>query len=63
MRLSRFRPFTTGKFSRFALAALAMSFAPTAVSAQFSGLFSTGVDGAGVKLGTRRYREYQKYRN
>ena len=50
MRLSEFRPFTTGKFSRFALAALAMSFAPSAVSAQFSGLFSTGVDGAGVKL-------------
>ena len=50
MRLSEFRPFTTGKFSRFALAALAMSFSPTAASAQFSGLFSTGVDGAGVKL-------------
>ena len=63
MRLSEFRPFTTGKFSRFALAALAMSFAPTAVSAQFSGLFSTGVDGAGVKLASGTDTHYQVVEN
>ena len=63
MRLSEFRPFATSKFSHFALAVLAMSFAPTAVSAQFSGLFSTGVDGAGVKMGSGTDTHYKVVEN
>ena len=63
MRLSEFRPFATSKFSHFALAVLAMSFAPTVVSAQFSGLFSTGVDGAGVKMGSGTDTHYKVVEN
>ena len=50
MHFTTFSRFTSNAFPRVALAALAVLLAPTAASAQITGLFNTGVDNTGALL-------------